>query len=68
MCDFLGYGPSRGLHGGGVAGPSTAVQLESWKSWVVVPYAMHHGNDAADPEAFGQPRHRAPFVLVAEFM
>ena len=51
-----------------------------WRSWTAqyscsagkleelgrVSYAMHHGNDAADPEAFGQPRHRAPFGSVSK--
>ena len=56
------------VHGGGVGRPSTAVQLE--EAGRAGGDSIRHAswNDAADPEAFGQPRHRAPFVLVAESM
>ena len=30
---FFELGPQSGIYGGGVGRPSTAVQLESWKSW-----------------------------------
>ena len=56
---FFGLGPQSGIL--------------RWRSWTAqyscsagkleeleaISYAMHHGNDAADPMAFGQLRHRA---------